>query len=54
MNTIINEMLKKQYRRLTDGHVKVIRGVEYLISKGFDTVRFDSYIAYMKNHGIEI
>ena len=54
MNTVLNEILKKQYKRLINGNVIVINKVEYLVSKGFTTITMKCYLEFMKRNGVDI
>ncbi len=53
-NELENNIVKKQYKRYLDGHIKTIMVVEMLISKGFPSIKFEAFEQYMKAHNVEI
>lgn len=50
----IQDALKAQYKRYTNGKIISRQGIDYLFSKGFDTVKLSVFIDYMKRNGILI
>jgi len=54
MNEVLNNIVKRQYKRYINGHVESIRGTAYLVSKGFVTIEFSTFVTYMKRNGVEI